>query len=180
MTRRLTIALLVAVCGVSITPNAVAQGGARSIDCARVMSAVDEIVCRDAALTSLDRKLVDVYATASKTATSDQKNRLAADQQRWLSERDACSKSSDKAACAKVRYLQRIAELRAQFKLVASRGPFHFVCNGDPGNVLVAQYFGTGPATARFTHDGRTVTAFIQRSGSGALYGGPSVSYWEH
>ena len=98
MTRRLTIALLVAVCGVSITPNAVAQGGARSIDCARAMSAVDEIVCRDAALTSLDRRLVDVYATASKAATSDQKNRLAADQQRWLTERDGCAKASDKNA----------------------------------------------------------------------------------
>jgi membrane-bound inhibitor of C-type lysozyme len=46
--------------------------------------------------------------------------------------------------------------------------------------VLVAQYFETDPASARFTYDGRTVTAFIQRSGSGARYGGPSVSYWEH
>src|SRR5207253_2986890 len=134
MTRRLTIALLVAVCGVSITPNAVAQGGARSIDCARVMSAVDEIVCRDAALTSLDRRLVDVYATASKAATSDQKNRLAADQQRWLNERDACAKSSEKSPCTKERYLQRIADLQAQFKLVPSHGPVHFVCNGDAAN----------------------------------------------
>src|SRR5207253_8591751 len=180
MTRRLTIALLVAVCGVSITPNAVAQGGARSIDCARVMSAVDEIVCRDAALTSLDRRLVDVYATASKAATSDQKNRLAADQQRWLTERDGCAKASDKNACVKERYLHRIADLQAQFKLAPSRGPFRLVCNNDPADILVAQYFETDPATARFTHDGRSVTAFIQRSGSGARYDGPSVSYWEH
>jgi len=82
-----------------------------------------------------------------------------------LSERDACSKSSDKTACTKERYLQRIADLQAQFKLVPSHGPVHFVCNGDPGNVLVAQYFDSDPATARFTHDGRTVTAFVQRSG---------------
>ena len=138
------------------------------------------MVCRDGALASLDRKLVEVYATASKVATSDQKNRLAADQQRWLNERDACAKSSEKSACAKERYLQRIADLQAQFKLVPSRGPFQFVCNSNPGSVLVAQYFDTDPATARFTHDGRTVTAFIQRSGSGARYGGPSISYWEH
>ena len=138
------------------------------------------MVCRDGALASLDRKLVEVYATASKVATSDQKNRLAADQQRWLNERDACAKSSEKSACAKERYLQRIADLQAQFKLVPSRGPFQFACNSNPGSVLVAQYFDTDPATARFTHDGRTVTAFIQRSGSGARYGGPSISYWEH
>jgi uncharacterized protein len=164
----------------ALLQDSTAQGTARSIDCTRAASAVEEMVCRDGALASLDRKLVDVYATASKTATSDQKNRLAADQQRWLSERDACSKSSDKTACTKELYLQRIADLQAQFKLVTSHGPFHFVCNGDPGNVLVAQYFDSDPATARFTHDGRTVTAFVQRSGSGARYGGPSVSYWEH
>src|SRR5438128_953498 len=101
MTYRRTASLLVALCGVAIALNGHAQGGARSIDCARATSAVHEIVCRDAALTSLDRKLVDVYASASKAATSDQKNRLAADQQRWLTERDACVKATDKDACTK-------------------------------------------------------------------------------
>ena len=167
-------------CSLAFLHDSAAQGTAPSINCARAASAVEEMVCRDGALASLDRKLVEVYATASKTATSDQKNRLAADQQRWLRERDACGKSSDKTACTKELYLQRIADLQAQFKLVRSHGPFHFVCNGDPGNVLVAQYFDTDPATARFAHDGRAVTAFIQRSGSGARYGGPNVSYWEH
>ncbi len=177
---KLATLLLGIICPLALLQDSAAQGTSPSIDCARAMSAIEEMVCRDGALASLDRKLVEVYATASKTATSDQRNRLAADQQRWLSERDACGKSSDKPACAKERYLQRIADLQAQFKLVPSHGPFHFVCNSDPGNVLAAQYFDTDPATARFTHDGRTVTAFIARSGSGARYDGPSVSYWEH
>ena len=179
--RKLTAPLLGIACSLALLHDSTAaQGTAPSIDCARAASAVEEMVCRDGALASLDRKLVDVYATASKTATSDQKNRLAADQQRWLNERDACAKSSEKSTCTKERYLQRIADLQAQFKLVPSHGPFRFVCNGDPGNVFVAQYFDSDPATARFTYDGRTVTAFIQRSGSGARYGGPSISYWEH
>ena len=46
--------------------------------------------------------------------------------------------------------------------------------------VMVAQYFETDPPTARFSYDGRSLTAFIQRSGSGARYGGNNVSYWEH
>ncbi len=179
-TRKLAARLFGIICPLALLQDSTAQGIAPSIDCARAASAIEEIVCRDGALASLDRKLVDVYASASKAATSDQRNRLAADQQRWLRERDACGKSSDKAGCATELYLQRIADLQAQFKLVPSRGPFHFVCNGNPGDVLVAQYFDTDPATARFTHDGRAVTAFIQRSGSGARYGGPNVSYWEH
>jgi uncharacterized protein len=177
---KLTASLLGIVCSLAFFPDSAAQGITPSIDCARAASAVEELVCRDSALASLDRKLVEVYATASKTASSDQRNRLAADQQRWLNERDACVKSDNKSACAKERYLHRIADLQAQFKLAPSRGPFRLVCNNDPGSVLVAQYFDTDPATARFTHDGRTVTAFVQRSGSGARYGGTSVSYWEH
>ncbi len=157
-----------------------AQSNVASIDCARAKSAIEETVCREPSLATLDRKLVDVYATASKAATADQRNRLAADQQRWLNERDACSKSAEKNECTKEVYVRRIADLQAQFKLVPSRGPFRFVCNNDPASVLVAQYFETDPPTARFTHDGRSVTAFIQRSGSGARYGAPSVSYWEH
>ena len=149
-------------------------------DCARAATIVDQAICADNSLTALDAKLTEVYATASKAASADQRNRLAADQQRWLDDRAACGRASDRAPCIKDRYLERIADLQAQFKLVSSRGPFRFACNGDPGNVLVAQYFETDPATARFTYDGRAVTAFIQRSGSGARYGGPGVSYWEH
>jgi uncharacterized protein len=158
----------------------VAQSTSSSIDCARAMSAAEQTVCSDASLASLDRKLVDVYASASKAASADQKNRLAADQQRWLNERNACGKSSEQATCIKERYLLRIADLQAQFKLAPSRGPFRFVCNNDPNSVMVAQYFETDPPTARFSYDGRTLTAFIQRSGSGARYGGNNVSYWEH
>lgn len=171
---------LIAAVGIAGKPDALAQGPRPSIDCSQSASIVEQTVCGSDALIALDSKLVDVYATASRAAGADQKNRLAADQQRWLNERRACGEASDRDGCIKERYLQRIADLQAQFKLVPSRGPFRFVCNGDPNGVLVAQYFETDPASARFTYDGRTVTAFIQRSGSGARYGGPSVSYWEH
>ena len=171
---------IMVVCAWMLSQHAVGQGVTPSIDCAAAANVVEQTVCGNVALAKLDRKLVDVYAAASKAASADQKNRLAADQQRWLNERDACGKATDRAACVQERYLQRIADLQAQFKLVPSRGPFHLVCNKDPKSVLIAQYFETEPAAARFTHDGRTVTAFIQRAGSGARYSGPSISYWEH
>ena len=171
---------LSAVSALAASAGAFAQGAQPSSDCSRAASVVEQTVCGNDALTALDGRLADVYASASKAASADQKNRLAADQQHWLNERAACGKSEDRPGCIKERYLQRIADLQAQFKLVPSHGPFRFVCNGNANMVLVAQYFETDPASARFTYDGRTVTAFIQRSGSGARYGGPSVSYWEH
>ena len=150
-----------------------------SVDCARTTSTVEAAICGDDSLAKLDARLVGVYGAASKAATPDQRNRLAAEQQRWLEERNRCA-GADRVTCIKDRYMNRIADLQAQFKLVASRGPFRFVCNNNPNTVLVAQYFETEPPAARFTYDGRSVTAFIARSGSGARYDGPSVSYWEH
>jgi uncharacterized protein len=151
-----------------------------SVDCAAPGSSVETAICGDDALAALDKRLVTVYATASKTARPDERNRLAAEQQSWLEERNRCAGAPDRAACIKERYVHRIADLQAQFKMVGSRGPFRFECNNDPGAVLVAQFFETDPATARLAHDGRTVTAFVARSGSGARYEGPTVSYWEH
>ena len=153
---------------------------AASIDCTKVKGSVDDLVCKDPALMALDKKLVDVYAAASKAAAGPQKDRLLAEQQSWLAERERCAGAADAPACVKNRYMRRIADLQAQFKLAASRGPFRFVCNKDPANILTAQYFATDPPTARFFHDGRTVTAYIARSGSGARYDNANVSYWEH
>jgi uncharacterized protein len=166
-------------CAMLASSQSVVAAG-QSLDCAKAAGTIDEIVCQDPKLAALDRKLVDVYAAASKVATSEQRNRLAAEQQQWLEDVKRCTGAPNRAACATERYTQRIADLQAQFKLVASRGPYRFVCNGSPGDVLVAQYFETDPPAGRFTHAGRTVTAYVQRSGSGARYGGPNISYWEH
>jgi uncharacterized protein len=177
--RHLGIAVFITTCAVAASARA-ASAPPPSIDCAKATDPVESTICSDDALATLDGRLVGVYAAASKAATAEQRNRLAADQQRWLEVRNRCAGAPDRIACIKERYVNRIADLQAQFKLVGSRGPFRFVCNNDPNNVFVAQYFETDPPTARFTHDGRTVTAFIARSGSGARYDGPSVSYWEH
>lgn len=164
------------------TPGALsaAPASTASIDCGKPIEPIEETICASTSLAALDNKLVEIYASASKVATGEQRNRLAAEQQRWLEDRNRCSGSADRATCVKERYVIRIADLQAQFKLVASRGPFRFVCNKDPGNVLVAQYFETEPPAARFTYDGRGATAFIARSGSGSRYEGQNVSYWEH
>ena len=172
--------IFVAACFGASPIAAFGAAAAPALDCTKAVGNVDDVVCKDPALGALDAKLVDVYAASSKAATADQKNRLAADQQQWLTMREACSKATDRNGCVKERYTKRIADLQAQFKLVASRGPFRFACNDAQGGALVAQYFETDPPTARFTFDGRTVTAFVARSGSGARYEGPSVSYWEH
>ena len=153
---------------------------AGSVDCASPAGGVATAICGDPALTALDRKLVDVYAAATKAAGAEQRNRLFAEQQSWLDERRRCTGAQAKADCMKDLYVRRIADLQATFKLVKSRGPFRFPCGKGANDYMTAQYFETDPPTARFFHDGRTVTAFVARSGSGARYENANVSFWEH
>ena len=159
---------------------AAATAAAGSVDCANPSSSVDPVICGDESLAALDRKLVDVYAAAAKAAAPEQRNRLFAEQQSWLTDRARCMGAQDKVACMKDLYTLRIADLQATFKLVKSRGPFRFACGKGPSDFMTAQYFETEPPSARFFHDGRTVTAYVARSGSGARYENANVDYWEH
>ncbi len=176
----LAVALASTAALVSNPGAAQAATTAGSVDCGATSGGIDPVICGDAGLAALDRKLVDVYAASSKAASADQKNRLFAEQQSWLADRNRCTGAPDRVACARDQYTRRIADLQAQFKLVASRGPFRFVCDKDPASLLTAQYFQTDPPTARFFHDGRTVTAFIATAASGARYDNANISYWEH
>jgi uncharacterized protein len=175
------IAFILAGCGAfSLHAVAAFAATAGSVDCATASGSVDAVICGDDALAALDRKLVDVYAAAAKSAAPDQRNRLFAEQQSWLGDRARCTGAQDKVACMKELYTLRVADLQATFKLVKSRGPFRFACGKGPNDFMTAQYFETDPPSARFFHDGRTVTAYAARSGSGSRYENANVGYWEH
>jgi len=132
---RFTVAALAGLAVLATQPGAAhAAATAGSVDCASSTGGIDAVICGDPALAALDRKLVDVYAAASKAASSEQKNRLFAEQQSWLVERNRCTGAQDRAVCARDQYTRRIADLQAQFKLVASRGPFRLSCGSDPAN----------------------------------------------
>ena len=164
----------------AFVPSAGAADAGGSVDCTTPTGGVATAICGDTALTILDRRLVEVYAAATKAATPEQRNRLFAEQQSWLDERRRCTGAQAKADCMKDLYVRRIADLQATFRLVKSRGPFRFACGKGPDDYMTAQYFETDPPSARFFHDGRTVTAFVARSGSGARYENANVSFWEH
>jgi len=161
-------------------PFARAADAGGSVDCTTPTGGVATAICGDTALTILDRRLVEVYTAATKAATPEQRNRLFAEQQSWLDDRRRCTGAQAKTDCMKDLYVRRIADLQATFQLVKSRGPFRFACGKGADDYLTAQYFETEPPSARFFHDGRTLTAFVARSGSGARYENANVSFWEH
>jgi uncharacterized protein len=152
-----------------------------SFDCARVAAgSIEAMVCSDGELSALDRKLASVYAAAARKAANEHPPVLKAEQRGWIKGRDDCWKSDDKRTCVRDEYRLRIAELQARYRLVTSRGPFRFVCDGNPVNEVITTFFETDPG-ALIAERGDSVSLMYQQpSASGTRYQGRNETFWEH
>ncbi|QRM30691.1 MliC family protein [Microvirga sp. VF16] len=158
-----------------------AQAQSPSFSCDKGQAgSIEEMICTDSALSSLDRKLADVYAKASRKAVNEQTPVLQAEQRGWIKGRDECWKSDDRRGCVEGEYKRRIAELQARYRLVPGIGPVTFVCGGDPRNEVTTTFFQTDPATLIAERGDSVSLMYVQPSGSGARYQGRNESFWEH
>lgn len=177
--RLLAVGLALVLEGGTTSGVALAQGP--SYDCRKVQSgSIEATVCKDAALSALDRKLAVVYAAASKKATDEHPPVLKAEQRGWIKDRDECRKSDDTRMCVESGYRRRIAELQARYRLVPGIGPVRYACDGDPRNEVIAMFFKTDPPVLIAERGDSVSLLYLAPSGSGARYVSRNESLWEH
>jgi uncharacterized protein len=157
-----------------------ARASGPSFDCDKADGTVEAMICKDARLAELDRRLADVYAAAARQAANEHPSALKAEQRGWIKGRNDCWKSEDPRTCAETEYRQRIAELQARDRLVPGKGPFRFACDGDPRNEVTVTFFETDPPTMIAGRGDQVALMFQQPSGSGTRYQGRNESFWEH
>lgn len=154
---------------------------APSFPCGSVQpGSIEAMVCADAELAALDRKLAEVFAAASKKAINEHPPFLKAEQRGWIKGRNDCWKSNNQRECVQEAYSHRIIELQARYRLVRFNGPYRFVCDGDPGNEVVTTFFQTEPPTLIAERGDETSFMIVQPSGSGTRYMGRNETFWEH
>jgi uncharacterized protein len=152
-----------------------------SFDCSKAgEDSIEAMICADSSLSALDRKLAEIYAQATKKAANEHPPTLKATQRGWIKGRDECWKSQDKKQCVQDEYTTRIAELQARYRLVPAKGPFFYVCDGNPANEVVATFFETDPPSLIAERGDRSSLMFQKQSGSGSKYEGGNESFWEH
>lgn len=105
------------------SPAALAQTGP-SFDCAKAATEVERAICQDPELAKADRELTAAYTALFARLTGYARDVLAADQLRWLRERNrGCATDTDGIVpCLKQRYATRTANLR-----VFADGAYPFV-----------------------------------------------------
>ncbi|MBV5330048.1 MAG: MliC family protein [Chlorobium sp.] len=158
-----------------------AKADAPSFTCNSVKpGSIEAMVCADAELSALDRKLAEVFAAASKKATNEHPPVLKAEQRGWIKGRNDCWKSENQHGCVQEEYTRRIAELQARYRLVPFNGPVQFVCDGNPANEVITTFFQTEPPTLIAERGDETSFMILQPSGSGTRYQGRNETFWEH
>jgi len=173
--------VIVALAAGQLALCAVARADRPSFDCGSVeVGSTEALVCEDAGLSELDRKLAEVYGQALDRATNAHPPVLKAEQRGWIKGRNECWKSDDQRQCVEDAYVTRIAELQAQYRLVPGDGPFAYACDGNPADEIVVTFFPTDPPTLIAERGDSVSLMYLQPSGSGSRYEGRNESFWEH
>ena len=163
----------------AVWENALAEGP--SFDCQKVEGgSIEELVCHDTELATLDRKLSMVFKQASKKASNEHPPVLKAEQRGWIKGRNDCWKSQDHRQCVKDVYLLRISELQARYQLIAGTEPIVFVCNDNPADQVIVTFFKSDLPTLIAERGDSVSLMYQQPSASGTKYQGRNETFWEH
>ena len=173
--RRFALSLSLAF---SFATTALAQADSPSFDCAKARDgSIERLICSDAALSSLDRKLAEVYEAATRKAVNEHPPTLKAEQIGWIRGRNDCWKSNDKRSCVEAEYRHRIASLQARYRLVTGTGPATFFCDGDRRNEFVVTFFPTDPKTLIAERGDATSLMYLEPAGPEARYVGRNETF---
>ncbi|EXI90183.1 MAG: Membrane-bound lysozyme-inhibitor of c-type lysozyme [Candidatus Accumulibacter sp. BA-94] len=174
------------IAGAVVFPLTVLAQGP-TFNCAKASGEVETLICADASLAALDRKLAEVYKAASAKARGNLATRLREDQRGWVKGRNDCWKAKVKTwitatwtvdtvkECIDAQYRVRTSELQAVWQLLPPKTVAH-ACQNNAANEVVANFFATDPATIRLERGDRTVTMWLVGSASDGKYEGQNVS----
>jgi uncharacterized protein YecT (DUF1311 family) len=167
---------------------AVAWAEGPAFSCAKAQGEVEKLICADASLAALDRKLDAVYKAASAKAKGKLATRLREEQRGWVKGRNDCWKAngvetwitatwtvSTVKGCVDAQYRLRTSELQAVWQLLQPR-TVAYACQNNPANEVVANFFETDPPTIRLERGDRTKTLWRVGVAGAGQYEGQNVS----
>ncbi|GAB5512234.1 MAG: hypothetical protein Rhims3KO_36350 [Hyphomicrobiales bacterium] len=147
-----------------------------SFDCRKAASDAEDLICADAALSALDRRLAERYTAAVDAVkgldagSADALDNLKARQRGWIKGRDDCWKAQDLRACVQDNYLIREAELVATWMLEEPMARATYICADNPANELAVFFFDTELPSARLEYGDSIKPAWLVPAASGSKY----------
>ena len=178
VTGRITAAcLLILTCGTGLA----SPGAAKPAFCAKPGGDIEKLICGDARLIALDRKIAKVYSLAMKNWPADVAAKERVEQRGWIKGRNDCWKADDKRACVEESYRTRIVELQIRSGQLMAPKAVGYQCSPGENKPFSATFYQqTDPPSAVLTFGNDQVIAFLTRTASGAKYVAQNMEFWEH
>lgn len=161
-----------------VTPiGSLAQVGP-AFDCGKAKTSAENLVCQDLALSSLDWRLAERFASALQVVQGLENGSVKAEkglrahQRGWIKGRDDCWKADDQRECVEFSYLQREGELVSKWLLDDPSGVAFWACGGNVGNEVTTYFFATELPSVRFERGDEVDTGFLEPTASGSRYAG--------
>jgi uncharacterized protein len=180
-----TLLCTLALLALGVPPAALSE--TPTFNCAKAQGEVEKLICSDASLATLDRKLDAVYKAASAKAQGKLATALREEQRGWVKGRNDCWKAKGQQTwitatwtvdtvkgCVDAQYRLRISELQAVWRLLPPK-TVSFACQNNPANEVVVNFFETDPATIRLERGDRTKTLWRVGAASAGKYEGQNV-----
>ena len=145
-----------------------------SFDCSKAESSAEELVCADAELAALDRRVAERFAAALEvirgldTGAEEAEAELRAWQRGWIGGRDECWKAEDLRECVLFSYQSREAELVTEWMLEESVNTVEYIC--EDNSSFFAMFFATELPSVRIERGDTISTGILSPTGSGARY----------
>jgi uncharacterized protein len=165
------------ILGILCAAPALAQE-APSFECAQAATTVEQMICTDPELATLDRRVSDLYRAAlekTKTLTEGTlaaETTLRAQQRGWIKGRDDCWKSDNPKSCVTFSYLVREGELVAKWSLQPEVGQALWTCGTSSTIEIATYFFDTQLPSIRFEIGDTVDVGLLSPTGSGSKYQG--------
>ncbi|ROT96296.1 MliC family protein [Histidinibacterium lentulum] len=159
---------------------AAAQDGP-SFDCGTAESDAELLVCEDADLAALDRRLTETFAQALAVAegldagAEEAADELRAMQRGWIGGRDECWQAEDLRDCVEGAYLRREAELVGMWMLAEPSSTVLYTC--EDGSEVAGMFFDTALPSVRIDYGDSVDVGVLVPAASGARYEASFGSY---
>ncbi|MEZ9234752.1 MliC family protein [Shewanella sp. 10N.286.52.A9] len=161
-----------------------------SFDCQQAQGQVEELICQDSHLASLDVEINEMFTKLKSQTSNDELSQLKAFQRGWIKGRNDCWKAENIKSCVQDSYESRLTELQIAAGEFEIPEPIQYLCgetaNGNLTKITAYFYNDTAIPAAMLTVSPKsqylktTNFALLTRTASGAKYQGQNFSFWTH
>ncbi|MGF1692226.1 META domain-containing protein [Photobacterium kagoshimensis] len=164
-----------------VTNIAFASDVKPSFECTKASGEVENLICHDQALATLDLQMDDLYKQVLPVISEQALATFKASQRGWIKGRNDCWKSDDVYQCVKNSYALQTETLAEKGGLLVNDTPTYYQCTGGVHPALSVRFYQVDNQAKAILHyglDNELLDATV--SASGAKYINDSASFWSH